>query len=262
MVTLAHVHVGGHLHAGAAGADHAFDQLLHLPADAVLDRRAGVVGDLAGGGVGVAAAQEAGVLVDDGHPVGLEVGDRARDEVLQRPHLVGRGLATLDSDDHRGGGLGVIVLEKLVFGQHELHAGECHPVQRADGAGKFPLERPLAVEVLNEIGLAEGAGVVEYLVADRARGRQAFRRQHEPGRCDLVARHHDGRAVTLGVVFDAGLIQRLADRGRFLQVKVGVEQRFRLTAHVQDKREERRRHAGRNADDRRQAPNTEALQSV
>ena len=103
-------------------------------------------------------------------------------------------------------------------------------------------------------------GVVEDLVADRAGGRQALGRQHQPGRGDLVARHHDGRAVALDLVLDAGLVERLGDRAGFLQVEVGIEQGFGLAADTQHQRDQRRGDARRDAEDRRQPADPEALQ--
>ena len=85
---------------------------------------------------------------------------------------------------------------------------------------------PLAVELLDEVRLAHGVGVVEDLVAHRARGRQALAGQQQPGRRHLVARHHDGGAVALGLVLDVGLVEGLGDLTGLFQVEVGIEQRL------------------------------------
>ena len=134
-----------------------------------------------------------------------------------------------------------------------MHSRRGHALQRADGAGELALQRPLAVEVLDEVGLAQGGGAVEDLVADRARGRQAFPTEQQARGGDLVARDHDGRAVALDLVLDAGLVERLGDGARFLEVEVGIEQALGLGAHVQDDGHERRGHAGRAAEDGDQA---------
>ena len=215
-------------------ADDALDQLLDLLADGFLGLAAALLGHLAGEAVVAAAGQGLAALVDDGDAVGLEVGHGGGDQVLHRAHLVGRRLAAGEADGHRGRRRLGLVLEQLPARQHQRDAGEGDAVQRTDGARQLAFQGALLVQVLDEIGLTQGAGVVEQLVAERPRGHQALARHQQAGGGHLVAVDHDGRAVTLDLVLDPGLVQRLGDRGGFLEVEVRVEQRLGLVADVED----------------------------
>jgi hypothetical protein len=209
-------------------------------------------------GLVVAGGQHLALVAEDGDPAGLQVGHGAGDQVADGADLAGARVAA-DADHHRGRRLLPLVLEQLPARQHQVDAGRGDPLQRTDGAGELALERALAVQVLDEVGLAERGGAVEDLVADRTRGRQALARQHQTGRGDLVARHHDGRAVALGLVLHPGLVERLGDGRGLAQVEVGIEQGLGLGADAQDQGEEGRGDSGGYAEDGDQPPYAESL---
>jgi hypothetical protein len=117
-----------------------------------------------------------------------------------------------------------------------------------DGAAELAFQGALAIELLDEVRLAHGALVVEDLVAHGAGGRQALGRQHQPRRSHLIARHQNGRAVALHLIFDAALVERLGDGASFLQVEVGIEQGLGL-AQARGDREEGGRDARADAED-------------
>jgi len=102
--------------------------------------------------------------------------------------------------------------------------GGSDAVEALNGAGEFAFQGTLTVELLDEIRLPDHAGLVEDLVADGSCGRQAPARKKQACRGDLVAGDHDGRAVSLGLVANVGLVQRLGDFARFLEVQVRIEQ--------------------------------------
>ena len=168
------------------------------------------------------------MLVDDRHAVGLEAGHRPRDKILNRTHLIRPGFASPDPDADGGGRLFGLFLEQLALGQNEVNPRRRDPVERVDRPAKLALKGALAVELLDEIRLPHGAGVVEDFVSDGSGGRQPLAGQHQAGGRHLVARHQDRRTITLHFIFDAGLIQGLRDRPGFLEVEVGIEQGFRL----------------------------------
>ncbi len=144
------------------------------------------------------------------------------------------------------------------MGQDQVDAGGGDALQRADGAGELAFQGALAVEVLDEIGLAERRRRVEDLVAHRAGGRQALARQHQAGGGDLVAGHQDGRAVALDLVLDPALVESLGDGPGLLEVEIGIEQGAGLVAEIVDDGEQGEGHARRSAKDGDHAAKSES----
>ena len=174
------------------------------------------------------------MLIDDGDAIWSHVGHGTGHQVLDGAYLFGGGFSRAHPDaDGRGGLLGIF-LEQLALGQHQVHAGRGNAVQRADGARQFTFQRPLAVQLLDKIGLAQCTGVVEDLISDRPRRRQTLSGQHQPGRSHLVARHQDRRPVALDLILDAGLIEGCRNRARLLEIQARIEQRLGLTQIQED----------------------------
>lgn len=228
------VQLGGDVHARLARAQHALDHVLDGLGDAGLDLGLAVLGHLAGQALVAGRRQGLAVLVDDRDLLGLHVRHRRRDQVLDGADHVRRGLARADADGHGGRGLLGVLLEQLTLGQHQVHADAVDALHGLDRALQLALQGALAVQLLDEVGLAERIVGVEDFVADGAGAHEPFAGHHQAGAGDLVARHHDGRAVALGFILDAGLIQRLGDFRGFLQVQVRIEQLTGLLAHEHD----------------------------
>ncbi|MNR30020.1 hypothetical protein D3C85_1474470 [compost metagenome] len=128
-----------------------------------------------------------------------------------------------------------------------MDAGRGDAAHRHDGARQLALQGALLVQVLLELGLAQHRLVVENLVADAARGHEPLARQHQARRADLVAADEDGRAVALGAVLDARLVQGGADLGGFAQVEVGIEESVGRLAYPQHDGDQHGRDAGGDA---------------
>ena len=112
-----------------------------------------------------------------------------------------------------------------------MDAGGLDAVPALDGALQLALQGALAVQLLDEVGLAQRAAGVEDLVADRAGGHQTLGEDQLAGGVDLVAGDIDRRAVALGLVLDAGGVERLGGGGGFLGVDIGQQQLVGLLAH-------------------------------
>ncbi len=208
------VEVGRELHAGAAGADDRRDDRLHLFAQLALKARAPfLAGDAVGGVVGLrAVGQQVAALIDDRNPLRLQPVDGGGRQMADRADLCRLERAAHAQHD-RGRRLRRFAREQRPFGQHQVHAGELHPVDGADGAGQFAFERAQVIDVLDEAGRAERVGLVEDLVADAAALRQAgFGELHAQPR-HLVLRHHQHRAVVAHLEGNALAFQVLDDRG-------------------------------------------------
>ena len=104
-----------------------------------------------------------------------------------------------------------------------MDAGRLDRAHHLDGAGEFALERSQPRHVLHERGEAEGAQLVEQLVADRAAARQAlFGQEHARGR-GLAGRDEHRGALGVDVEGDARLAQGGADRRDVVASEAGVK---------------------------------------
>ena len=255
------VDVGRDLDAGGADADDALDDVLDAGLHLGLGVALGLFRRLAAEALVLAAGGERPVgLVGDGDPVRLQVRHGGGHQVADRPHLIGRQVAPAQAHQHGGGGIGGGGGEHLAARHGDVHAGGGDAAHGHDGARQLALEGALLVQLLLELGLAEHRLVVEDLVAHRAGGHETLARQHQAGFAHLVAVDHDGGAVALGRVFDAGLIQGRGDLARFLQVQVGIEQGVRRLADAQHHGDQHGRDAGGDAQHRGEAADPELLQ--
>ena len=204
------VEVGGDLDPRLAGADDAFDQVLARSCGCA--PRPGVALLLRPSGRPCRRRRRRPASCPCSSTTVTRSGFRSGTAPATRLRMAGparRRVAAADADDDRGGGRARP--PPRTAGAWAAPGGRgptVTPSQRADGAGQFAFQGALAVQVLDEVGLAQRRGVVEDLVADRARGRQALARQHQAGGGHLVAVDHDGRAVALDLVLDAGLVER------------------------------------------------------
>jgi hypothetical protein len=146
-----------------------------------------------------------------------------------RPLAAPRLAAHADGDG--GGRLLGVFLEQLALGDDQVDTGGAHAVPALDGTLQLALQGALAVQLLDEVGLAQRAAGVEDFVADRARGHETLGEDQLTGGVDLVAGDIDRRAVALGLVLDAGGVERLGGGGGFLGVDVRQQQLVGLLAH-------------------------------
>ncbi len=210
------VEVGGDLDARLAGPTHALDQSLTVLADALPRPRLAAVRRL--GRPGRRRRRPTRVLpcwsttvTRSGFRFGTEPATRfwtARTRSADR-------LAAADADGDGGGGRLGLFLEQLALGQHQVDAGGGDAVDRADGARQLALQGALAVQAAGRSRSGPGPRRCR-----RSRSRpspevtrplpDSIRRRGG----DLVAGDHDGRAVALGLVLDAGLVEGGGDRRR------------------------------------------------
>ena len=158
-----------------------------------------------------AAGQHLTALIDDGHLLGRQMGHCGGDQVLNRHHLTGLQGAALRGHHDRGRRRIGLTREHLAAGQHQMNARGAHAVDAANGAGQFAFQSAQQVDVLHEVGGAQGAGVVEHLVADRGAAADRQFRRLQPQAVALVPRHADFGAVLGQLIGNVLVFQALHD---------------------------------------------------
>ncbi len=254
------VDVGRHLDPRRADADDALDDVL----DARLKLGLGIALGFGRRGRGeaavVAGRQGAVVLIGHRDPVRLQIGHGRGHQIADGPHLIRRQIPPAQADQHGGGGFARSSGEHLATRHGDVDAGGGDAAHRHDGAGQFALQGALFVQLLLEFGLAQDRLIVEDFVADRAGGHEPLFGDQHPRRAHVVAIDHDGRAVALGGVFDAGLLQGGGDFAGLAQIEIGIEQGVRRLAHAQHDGDQDGGHARGDAEDGGQTTDPELLQ--
>jgi hypothetical protein len=255
------VDVSGDLDARTADADDALDDIHDARLQAGLGGLLRVLGRGSTEALGVRTGRQGAVGgVGQGDLFGLQIGHRGGDDVADGLDLGTGQLAAADADDHRGGGFSGIGLEQLAARQGDHDPGGIDAAHGQDGAGQLALEGPLFIEVLLELGLAQDRLAVEDFVADRAGGDEALAGDQHTRLTDFIAAHEDGRAVSLGGIFDAGGVEGGGDLGGLLQVEVGVQQGVGGLADAQHDGDQHGRDAGGDAQHHGQPTDSESLQ--
>ena len=245
----------------AAYADDALDDIHDPRLQPGLGRLLCVLGRGGAETLGVRAGRQGPVgRVGQGDLLGLHVGHRRGDDIADGLDLGTGQLAAGDTHNHRGGRFGRVRLEQLAARQGDHDPGRVDPAHRQDGAGQLALEGAFLVEVLLKLGLAEHRLIVENFVADRARSHQPLAGNQHARLAHLIATDEDGRAVSLGGVFDPGGVESGRDLGRLLEVEVGVQQGIRSLADAQHDGDQHGRDAGGNAQHHGQPTDSESLQ--
>ena len=143
-----------------------------------------------------------------------------------------------------------------------MDARRLDAVDGADGTGKFALERPQMVDVLDEARGAEGIRFVEDLVADAAAlGQTALGELHaQPG--DLVLGHHDDGAIVAQLVGNRLAVEILDDGGGVFDAEVGEQRGHLRRGDAHDDKGEKADQRGRDRDHRHQPRGAEPFQEV
>ena len=82
------------------------------------------------------------------------------------------------------------------------------------------------LDVEDELGLAQGVGLVEDLPADRSARRQALLGQHHPGVFDPGGVDEDGRTAAFERIGNACSLEFIADRSGFFEVEAREQELF------------------------------------
>ena len=222
------VQLGGHLRPDLAETQRARQQILDDAGRPLLVGQLLLVGVRLGVGVAAiaqAARQQVAAVVDDGDLVRFQLGNRRRDQVLDRHDLLALQLLAGAQLQENAGGRGLLgAAEHLALGQHQMDARLQDRSQGRDRARQFPFGRAQMVDALDEAGRAEAFRLVIDLVADRAAGRQSRLGHHHPKASDLIGRHHDPGAIGINLMRDLLLFELADDGAPVLGVQVAVKQ--------------------------------------
>ncbi len=167
-----------------------------------------------------------------------------------------------DAHDDRGRGLRRLAREQRALGQHQMDAGGLHPVDGADGAGEFALERAQMVDVLHEARGAERVGLVEDLVADAAALWQAALGELHAQPGDLLFRHHDYRAFVAQFERDRLALQLLDDAGRVFGRQIREQGRHLRRGGAHDDESEKADQRCRHGDHRHHPRSAQPLEET
>ena len=146
--------------------------------------------------------------------------------------------------------------------QHQMDPRGAHVGQRADGARELPFQGPAKIDVGQEVGGAEGAGVIEDLVADRAAARQAVFGQRHAQAQRLVGGHHHGLAVALQTVGHAHGFEPADDLGAVVELQRAIEQGVRRLDRAQNEIGEQGQEGQRGRAEDQQASGAERAQNA
>ncbi len=185
------------------------DQSLVVP----LNRPPAIFGGGRCGGSRRSVADDVAFSVQHHHIGDVEVRHRGRHQALDAADGGWvQGLPRPRQDRDRSLRRLDLVAEDGVLRQGQVDARLVHAVHRHDGPGQLPLQSPLVVDLLGELGQAH-VGLVEQLEAHGALQGQG--RAHQPESClgHEVEGHKDGAAAVLELV------------GRLLLVELGDDRR-------------------------------------
>src|SRR5690606_28984429 len=182
-------------HVGAAGARHPLEQrahvVLHVGRDLARLLALALLEAAHRRVTRARAVQRHAVRVDDADPILRQAGHGRAHEVHDARDLA---LAELhpgpELDHHRRRGALAARREQPALGQHQVHAGRRHALDRHDRARELALQGAAQVDLLLELGGAE-AGAVEDLEAHAAPARQPGGGQVEAQLVHAVLRHLD-----------------------------------------------------------------------
>ncbi len=127
------------------------------------------------------AVQQVAVHIHDRDRLRPQPLHRAGHQVGDGEHILRRDLRGRPQFQHDAGFGGLLLVqENGLLGQRQVHARFFHLGQRHHGTFQLSLEGALVIDVLDEIGGAEGA-LVKQLEADAAGLGKAGRGQSQPG---------------------------------------------------------------------------------
>ena len=125
-------------------------------------------------------------------------------------------------EHHRGRGLLLVLAEQALLGDHDVHPGLVHILDRLDRAGELALQGPAVVDLLHEVGDPD-VDLVEDLVTDPIPAGQALAGQGQPGLGDLGGGNQDHRPVLLQLVGDLVRLELHHDVIGVILLEPGVE---------------------------------------
>jgi hypothetical protein len=158
------------------------------------------------------------------HGVGGEAFDATGHQVHDGADLVGRELLPrrLRPQQDGSAGLAGVVGEDVVGRDHEVYVGARDAVDGADGAGQFPLQRPLVVDPLAELRRRD-ALLVEEGVTLRTAGGEALGAHVEAQLVHLRLGHEHGGAAVGQLVLHTLAGELLGDGGGVGRAEIAVE---------------------------------------
>ena len=144
--------------------------------------------------------QQASALIDDGNVIGIQPRHCAGNQIRDRIHLPGiqRASVLQRHGDRRRRWL-LFADKHRRFWHSQMHAGILYRAERFNGAGKFPLQRTLVVNLLTELADAKFF-LIEQFETHGAALRQTELGEGQPCFVNFILRYHDRPAAFLKAV--------------------------------------------------------------
>ena len=155
---------------------------------------------------------------------------------------------TAHTHNDRCGGVALIALEQFAFGQDQMHPRGRDPVDRLNGAGEFTFQGAQLVDVLHEAGRAQGAGLIEDFIANRAARWQALLGHLHAQPQHLILRHQNRGGVAAQFIVHACRVELADDLRRIVERQIREQGRHDRRRHAQgDERKKPNQKKGHNA---------------